>query len=161
MASLLDTLPAVIPRIELRLDDVQSVNGGDKKPFIICHSRPLEQSEVELLRSYGVVLEWNSSYMNIPVTKLNFDYLTLDIHDKQARLLLMKNDLSDYHVVVLCRRWEGLDDFVEDIQCENVVRSFPLKSPFKADWDTLLLASKIHAPSCVKAIWRVVKSALN
>ena len=159
--SLLDQLPSVIQRPELKQDDVQSVAGGSDKRFIITHSRPLEQSEVELLRSYGVHLEWNSSYMNIPVSKLKFDYLTLDIHDKQARLLLMKNDLSDYHVVVLCRRWEGLDDFVEDIKCDNVVRSFPLKSPFKADWDTLLLASKIHAPSCVKAIWRAVKSALQ
>lgn len=162
MSSILDNLPSVIPRQELKLDDVQSVQGDrESKPIIIAHSRPLEQGEKDLLRGYGTYLEWSSSYMNIPVQKLKFDYLTLDLHDKQARLLLMCNDLSSYHVVILCRRWEGLDDFVNDIQADNVVRSFPDKSPFKLNWDTLLLASKIHAPSCGKAVLRFLLNLVS
>lgn len=154
MSSILDNLPSVIPKAELKLDDVQSVSGGDGKPFIIVHSRELSHEEKELFRGYGTLLEWNSSFQNIPLHKLKFDYLLLDIHDKQARLLLMKNDTEPYHVVVVCRRWEGLDDFISDVVCENVVRTLPARSPFKADWDALLLASKIHAPSCAKAILR-------
>lgn len=154
MSSILDNLPAIIPKNELRLDDVQSVSGGDGKPFLIVHSRELTQEEKELFRSYGVVLEWNPSFQNIPLNKLKFDYLLLDIHDKQARLLLMKNDTQPYNIVVVCRKWEGLDDFVHDVCCENVVRTLPARSPFKGDWDALLLASKIHAPSCAKAVLR-------
>lgn len=159
--SILDNLPAVIPKNELRLDDVQSVNGGDGKSFIIIHSRDLTTEEKDLFRTYGVVLEWNSSFQNIPLQKLKFDYLLLDIHDKQARLLLMKNDTEPYHIVVVCRKWECLDDFVNDVGCQNVVRNLPARSPFKADWDALLLASKIRAPSCILAVWRLVKSFLS
>lgn len=161
MASILDSLPAVVPKNELKLDDVQSVQGGDDKPFIIIHSRELSSEEKELFRSYGTVLEWNSSFQNIPLPKLKFDYLLLNIHDKQARLLLMKNDTEPYHIVVVCRKWEGLDDFVEDVRHTNVVRTLPARSPFKADWDALLLASKIRAPSCILAVWRLIKSFLS
>lgn len=154
MSSILDNLPSVIPKNELKLDDVSSVNGGDGKSFIIVHSRDLSSDEKDLFRTYGTVLEWNSSFQNIPLHKLKFDYLLLDINDKQARLLLMKNDTEPYHIVVVCRKWEGLDDFVSEVCCENVVRTLPARSPFKNDWDALLLANKIHAPSCAKAVLR-------
>ena len=58
MSSVLDNLPSVIPRQELKLDDVQSVQGDrESKPIIIAHSRPLEQGEKDLLRGYGTHLE--------------------------------------------------------------------------------------------------------
>lgn len=155
-SSILDNMPSVIPRTELKQDDVQSVNGGDGKPHIIVHSRELTPHEKDLFRSYGTVLEWSPSFANIPLAKLRFDYLLLDIHQKEARVLLMVNPLDDYHVVGVCRSWEQLDDWAGQINVENLLRTLPARSPFKGDWDALLCSQKINAPSCTKAIIRLV-----
>ena len=156
MASILDNLPAVVPRAELKQDDVQSIAGGDNKPHIIIHSRDLTQEEKDLFRSYGTVLEWSPSYANIPISKLRFDYLLLNIHQKEARVLLMVNPLDDYHLVGVCRSWEQLDDWAGQVQVENLLRTLPARSPFKANWDALLCSEKINAPSCTKAIIRLL-----
>lgn len=156
MASLLDNLPAVIPKAELKQDDVQSVNGGDGKPHIVVHSRDLTGEEKDLFRSYGTVLEWSPSFANIPLAKLKFDYLLLNIHQKEARVLLMVNPTEDYHIVGICRSWEQLDDWGSQIQVENLLRTLPARSPFKADWDALLCSEKINAPSCAKAVIRLL-----
>ena len=153
--SLLDNLPSVIQRPELKQDDVQSVAGGDGKPHIIIHSRDLTGEEKDLFRSYGTVLEWSPSFANIPIHKLKFDYLLLNIHQKEARVLLMVNPTDDYHLVGVCRSYEQLDDWQDQIKVENVLRSLPAKNPFKASWDALLTSQKINAPSCSKALIRL------
>jgi len=161
MASILDNLPAVIPRNELKADDVQSVAGGDGKRYIIIHSRNLTQEEKDLLRSYGEVLEYSPAYTNIPLAKLRFQYLLLDINLKEARVLLQKNTIEDFHVVILCRWWEQELPFLQQIQPENILRNLPARSPFVEDFNRMLLQSKISSPSCILAIWKLVKSALN
>jgi hypothetical protein len=127
----------------------------------VVHSRDLTPDEKALFASYGTVLEWSASFTNIPLAKLKFDYLLLNAHDKQARILLMKNSTEPYHVVSLCRRWEQLDDFIGQVKCENVLRSLPERSPFKSDWDALLVSEKINAPSCAKAVLRLVLDVLG
>jgi hypothetical protein len=155
MSSLLDNLPSVIQRPELKADDVQSVAGGDGKPHIVIHSRELTPEEKELFRSYGTTLEWTPSFANIPLHKLRFDYLLLNIHDKEARVLLMVNPTEDYHLVGVCRSWEQLDDWSGQVHVENLLRTLPARSPFKANWDALLTSQKINAPSCSKALIRL------
>lgn len=156
MSSLLDNLPSVIPRAELRLDDVQSVSErGDDRPIIIVHSREVEVHEKDLLRSYGVVLEWAESFQNIPLAKLKFDFLLVSVHSKDGRLLLQKNPLDAYQVVILCKKYEMLDDWIDDIQHVNVIRSLPARSPFKHDFCALLTQPKIRQPSCGKAVLRL------
>lgn len=158
--SLLDNLPAIIPKSELKQDDVQSVAGGDDKPFIIIHSREVLQDEKDLLRSYGEVLEYSPAYVNIPLAKLRFRYLLLNINEKEARVLLQKNSTEAYHVVCLCRWWEKEESFLEQIKPENVLRKLPARSPFADDFNRMLLTSKVSAPSCALAIWKLVKSFL-
>ena len=161
MSSLLDSLPNVIVRPELKADDVQSVAGGDSKPHIIIHSRELTGDEKDLFRAYGTVLEWTPSFANIPLAKLRFDYLLLNIHDKEARVLLMVNPTDDYHLVGICRSWEQLDDWAGQVHVENLLRTLPSRSPFKANWDALLTSQKINAPSCTKALIRLVLDVLG
>jgi hypothetical protein len=161
MTSLLDNLPSVIARPELKQDDVQSVNGGDGKPHIIIHSRELTGEEKDLFRSYGTVLEWSPSFANIPLAKLRFDYLLLNIHQKEARVLLMVNPTDDYHLVGVCRSWEALDDWAGQVHVENLLRTLPARSPFKANFDALLCSEKINAPSCAKALIRLVLDVMG
>ena len=160
MASILDNLPAVIPRQELKADDVQSVAGGDDKPFILIHSRPLSQEEKDLLKSYGEVLEYSPAYTNIPLAKLRFRYLLLDINQKESRVLLQKNSTEAYHVVCICRWWEKEESFLQQLHPENVLRHLPARSPFADDFNRMLLTGKVSAPSCALAIWKLIKSFL-
>jgi len=159
--SFLDNLPAVIPRHELKSEDVQSVADGDGKRFIIIHSRPMTQEEKDLLRSYGEVLEYSPAYVNLPLAKLRFQYLLLDINLKESRVLLQKNSTDDFHVVCLCRWWEQHLDFLKELHPENVLRHLPAKSPFVEDFNRMMLTGKVTSPSCILAVWRLVKSALN
>lgn len=131
------------------------------KPFLIVTSRPLVQEEKDVLRSYGKLLEWDESFINIPLESHTFDYLTLDIHNKQARVMLMKTNSENYHIVIVSRCWESEDDFIEDIKPENVVRSLPARQPFKVDFDTLLSTQKIRKPSCIKSVIRLVFKILS
>ena len=158
--SVLDNLPSVIPRQELRQDDVQSVQGGDDRPFIIIHSRPILQEEKDLLRSYGELLEYSPAYVNIPLGKLRFRYLLLDINEKEARILLQKNATESYHIICICRWWEKEEAFLEQIHPENILRKLPARSPFADDFNRMLLTGKVSAPSCLLAVWKLVKGFL-
>lgn len=158
--SLLDNLPPVIKN-QIVEEDVKSVNGEIDKPFLIVHSRPLEEEEKNLLRSYGTLIIWSSAYRNIPLSKHKFHYMTLDINDKDVRMLLMTNPLDAYHVVVLCRKWEQEDDFIDDVPSENVMRHLPAQQAFKNDFDKLMLSAKIRAPSCTKALLRLFLSLFS
>jgi hypothetical protein len=164
MSLSLDNLPPLKKSVDL--SDVKSSSKTTDlekkdKPFIIVHSREVELEEKELLRSYGTILEWHPSFQNIPLTSHKFEYCLVDVNNKDARMLLMKTDLSLYHVVILCRRWEQEDDFVNDCQSENVLRRLPPRQAFKQDFDTLLLSSKIRQPNCGKALIRFLWKAVD
>lgn len=159
-SSVLDKLPSVIKQM-VDESDVKSVVDDVDRPFLIVHSRKVEQEEKELLKSYGPVLEWDSSFINIPLSSHKFNYCLLDIHNKDVRMLLMKTDLSQYHVVILSRKWESEDDFHEDVEAENVIRSLPPRQAFVSEFNRLLLAKKIRKPSCGKAVLRLVLKVLS
>ncbi len=152
--SILDSLPPVIKR-EVDPSDVKEVDGPkDARPFILACSRALQPEELELLRSYGKVLVFHESYRNIPMASHLFDYAVFDLHSKVHRDTLAKEDLSRYHVVCVIGRLDGHDDFSQDLRAENCVRTMPARQAFKSEFDRLLLAKKVRAPSMLKSIWR-------
>jgi hypothetical protein len=152
--SLLDSLPPVIKR-ELDRSDVKEVEAPkDTKPFILACSRKLEPAELDLLKSYGKVLVFHHSYVNIPLDSHQFNYAVFDLHEKVHRDTLAKEDLTKYNVVCIVGRLDGHDDFTEDIHAVNCVRTMPARQAFKSEFDRLLLAKKIRAPSLLKSVWR-------
>ena len=54
--------------------------------------------DVSLLSSFGKVLEYDNSYINIPLANHQFNYLCVDISEKQHRNLLQKENLDNYNV---------------------------------------------------------------
>lgn len=152
--SLLDNLPPVIKR-ELDRSDVKEVDAPkDVKPFILACSRKLEAEEMDLLKSYGKVLAFHHSYVNIPLSQHQFDYAVFDLHEKVHRDTLAKEDLTKYHVVCIVSRLDSHDDFSDDIGAVNCVRTFPQKQAFKSEFERLLISRKIRAPSLLKSVWR-------
>jgi|GEM_PF-4999391 len=157
--SVLDKLPSFI---SVSQSDVKEQEPKNEKPFILVfesnHNKP---ENVSLLSSYGKVIEWHSSFVNIPLSQQIFDYLLIDISDKIHRQLLMKEDLTKYNIVVVCEWYQDDDDFVEDVKSQNVLHNLPARQAFKSDFDKLLLSKKIRKPSCAKTVLRVLKKLLN
>lgn len=161
IARVLNGLPRVMKQVveEEKKSDPDSVVVD--RPFLLIHTRDIESDEKELLKTYGHVFEWDPSFVNIPLSAHSFRYGLLNLHHKDVRMLLMKTDLTPYHVVIVSRVWESEDDFHEDIQAENVIHSFPPRQAFAPDFNRLLLTPKIRKPSCVKALVRFVLKGLS
>lgn len=156
--SILDKLPSLV---NISQDDVKSISQVEEKQFILVFETKHRPEDVSLLSTYGKVMEYDSSYINIPLNKHQFDYLLININDKAHRQMLMKEDLNSYNVIVICAWWQEDDDFVEDVKAQNVIHHLPPKQAFKADFDRLLLSKKIRKPSCGKTILRLLKKVLN
>lgn len=133
--------------------------------FIIAHSTHVSDEEIALLREYGKVLVFDPSvYLNIPIHKLEFDYILLDLRRKEDRRYFQNIEhdaLTQFHVVSYCYSFEKDEDFHEDLGSINIITKFPDRQAFKADFDRLLLQKKIAKPraalSCFKSCLRLVK----
>ena len=174
--SVIDRLPPIIKKVE---DEVVLVNEvvnavvqsprdlackeerpDVSKPFILICSRELKPEELVDLQGYGKVLKWRDSYLNIPLKEHQFDYCLVDIHNKTHRQMLMKEDLKSYHLVCVVGYIDAHDDFIDDTNAENTVRSLPDHQAKKSDFDRLLLANKLKKPnllkSCLRAFLRLL-----
>lgn len=159
--SILDHLPPVIKR-ELDVSDVKAVEAPkDAKPFILACSRELKPEELELLRSYGKVLVFHQSFVNIPLAQHQFDYAVFNLNEKVHRDTLAKEDLSKYHVVCIIGLLDIHDDFSADVGAVNCVRTFPARQAFKSEFDRLLVSPKIRKPSFAKSVLRFLCGIAN
>lgn len=158
--SILDNLPPVIKR-DLSLDDVKVQDEPQGKPFILACSRLLTPEEQELLKLYGRLLIWDSSFRNIPLKSHKADYLVFNLMEKVHRDTLAKEDLSDYHVVCVVSLLDSYDDFASDLGAVNLVRTFPARQAFKGEFDRLLISPKIRKPSVAKTILRFLCGLAN
>jgi hypothetical protein len=139
------------------------------KVFLIVASRDLEAEELELLKLYGKVLEYDNCHINIPLFELikqnEAKYVVFDIRNKQHRMAISKAssecESNNAHLVAVVHSWEKLDDFVDDAKCENCMSSLPPKQAFKEDFDTLLLEKKIRQPSMLKNVVRMISKVLG
>lgn len=156
--SILDKLPSLV---NISQDDVKSINPVEEKQFILVFEAKHKPEDVALLSTYGKVMEYDSSYINIPLNKHQFDYLLININDKAHRQMLMKENLDNYNVIVVCAWWQEDDDFIGDCMAKNVIHHLPAKQAFKPDFDRLLLCKKIRKPSCGKTVLRILKKVLN
>jgi hypothetical protein len=139
------------------------------KLFLIVCSRDVDNDELNLLKLYGKVLQYDDCHINIPLFELikqnESNYVLFDIRNKEHRMAISKAisnfNENNVHLVGLVRCWEKLDDFIDDSKCENCMSHLPPKQAFKYDFDTLLLEKKIREPSMAKNIMRLVSSFFN
>lgn len=154
MSLSLDNLPPLKKNVDL--SDVKSSAPPEQKekPFILASSRDVSLEELDLLKSYGSCLIWHESFRNIPLSSHKFDYSLFDLRQKTHRDALMKEDLAKYNVVCIVSLFDSFDDFPQDIDAVNCIRTFPARQAFKQDFDRLLVSSKIRKPSLVKSVLR-------
>lgn len=139
------------------------------KLFLIVCSRDVNNDELNLLKLYGKVLQYDDCHINIPLFELikqnEANYVLFDIRNKEHRMAISKAISSckenNAHLVGLVRSWEKLDDFIGDSNCENCMSHLPPKQAFKSDFDTLLLEKKIREPSIFKNVLRLASNFFN
>lgn len=147
-------------------DDIEEKNEKSLRFILVC-SRDLEPEELELFNLYGKVLEYDDCYINIPLEKLikndpSIYYVIFDIRKKNHRASLSKElHTKLFHIIAIIHKWEEMDDFIDDANCENCLSSLPIKQAFKKDFDRLLLEKKIREPSCLKNMFRIAHKAFN
>lgn len=149
--------------------DINQIGKGNVLPekevkFMLICSRDLEEEELDLLHGYGKILVYDECHVNISLDQLTADiqYIIFDVRKKSHRMAISKEMNNQiYHIVAVIHKWQELDDFIDDANCENCITSFPPKQAFKKDFDKLLLEKKIRKPSCSKNIFRVCFKAIN
>ncbi len=175
--SLIDTLPPVIqmerkeaspaPKekfdVELhaerelgqrQLNELKEYDPETKRFVIVC-SRELSDEDEKVFAQHGKVLRWKKeSFLNLPFEQLDFDFLFIDIREKEARLTLNRQDLDKYNkVAYVYAIQKGVDDFLSEIDTVDI-SSIPKFAINARDFKHQLLTQKITAPSLAKSFLR-------
>ena len=124
------------------------VNIVASTPFIILHTIDIGKADLNVLKSYGKVVNYNIAVEgSLPLTSLVCDYLCLNLRVKADRNYFDSQDTSQCKVVCYISRLEVFDSLIEDLGVHNVIIAFPDQTHFKADFDKLLLANATAEPS--------------
>jgi hypothetical protein len=166
--SLIDNLPPVIkPEVHVKPEVKVVVEPKEKfdlelkeydpetKRFIIVCSRDLSAEDEDVFKQHGKTLRWKKeSFLNLPFEQLDFDFLFIDIREKEARLTLNRQDLSKYNkVAYVFAIQKGVDDFLSEIDTVDI-SSIPKYAINAKDFKHQLLTQKITAPSLAKSFLR-------
>lgn len=162
--SRLDTLPSVVNRVfqpDVPVEDVPVKAVNDKSILVLC-SKTLSQEDMDVFEEYGSVVVWNDKYVNVPLSQIPpFDYLVGDMSSKNFRLTLGRTDLSAYKIVSYVSVLQKVEDFIEQVPCNNVLTSIPHHAINKADFDNQLQNAKLISPSVVKSFFKWVLGCLK
>jgi hypothetical protein len=129
----------------------------EEKRFVIICSRDISEDDITVFRQHGHVLKWKKeSFLNIDFEQLDFDFLLIDIREKEARLTLNRQDLSKYNkVAYVYAIQKGIDDFLTEIDAVDL-SSIPEHAVNAKDFKHQLMTQKITAPSVAKSFLRFV-----
>lgn len=136
--------------------DLELHQEADKRFVIIC-SRDMSDQDVAIFREHGKVLKWKKeSFLNIDFEQLDFDFLLIDIREKEARLTLNRQDLTKYNkVAYVYAIQKGIDDFLDEMDTVDI-SSIPEHAINTKDFKHQLMTQKITAPSLTKSFLRFV-----
>ncbi len=137
----------------------------EKEKFMFILTKDFDKEDIELLKEYGRVIIFNYKvYVNVPIDKLDFDYLILDIREREDRYYLQQLDprlLESIHMISFCHSYEKFEEYHDEIGVKNIISKLPEKHAFKEEFNRLLLLKKIGKPramlSCYKSLLRLVK----
>lgn len=141
----------------------------DNKAFIIVISRDASEDDISLLKEYGRVIIFDHKvYKNVALDSLDFDYLIVDLRERDDRHYIEQMDphvLENYNLISLCHSFQKEDRFHEELGVDNIITKLPEKQAFKAEFDRLLLQKKITKPhatlSCIKSVIKVLQGDWN
>lgn len=158
--SLLDNLKAISNNSSSSAqNDINDIKKEER--FIVVHSKDISREDKDEFQTYGRVVFWDGRYQNMKYTDIEFDYLFVDIRDKQARYNLASQNLEVYNVVLYVSWYEKIEEFIEQIMSKtkdnaNVITSVPNKCISKEHFNRSLLTEKLSSPSCIKSFLKTL-----
>jgi hypothetical protein len=115
---------------------------------LILHTIDLPSDVMAVLDGYGKVVEYDATVEGaLPIDKLVFDYLLLDIRKKADRAYFDKQDTNPFSTICYISPIEQFDSLIEDLNCNSVITQFPPRQHFKEDYNKLLLSTSTGSPS--------------
>jgi len=132
-----------------------------KQTIVLC-SKKLSPENIDIFSEFGSVVIWQDKYLNVPLNEITpFDYLIGDMTSKNFRLTLGRTDLSQYAIVSYVSTIQKIEDFIEQVPCNNILTSIPSHAVNKADFDNQLQNAKLVSPSMIKSIFKWVLACLK
>jgi hypothetical protein len=132
---------------------LEEVKQEFKKKFILCITRDFSKEDKSLFKNHDLLEYEDDIHKNIPIDSYKWDVLVLDLRKKTDRYCYMKNvkpKKEQYNVICFCFKFEE-DDI--DIECDNVLSSFPVKQARIEDFELLLLQKRIIKPRWWKSLF--------
>jgi hypothetical protein len=160
-------LPAIIPVIAQALSDekeepvYQAKLDLDVKKFVLCITKDLKKEDFAVLSDYKVVRYHDDTHRNIPINSFHWDILILDLREKGDRYCFMKEvqpARNKYNIIAYCHSFE-VDDI--DIDCDNVLSSFPVRQARKEDFEMLLMMKRITKPKWWKSLFTCIVNFIH
>jgi len=161
-------VPAVIPTVppvpvssSIPSPSPVSPDPSGKQTIVLC-SKKLSASDIDIFGEFGAVVIWQDKYLNVPLSQITpFDYLIGDMTSKNFRLTLGRTDLTQYAIVSYVSTIQKIEDFIQQVPCNNVLTSIPAHAVNKADFDNQLQNAKLVSPSVIKSAFQWVLACLK
>jgi len=148
----MNPLPVIIKELPSVLDpppviQLEEIKFDPAKKFILCITKDLKEKDKALFKDYKFVEYDDDIHRNVPIHSYEWDFLVLDLREKQDRYVYMKEVTparEKYIVLVYCHSFEA--DEPVDVDANNVITSFPARQARKEDFQTLLMMKRIKKP---------------
>ena len=140
---------------------LDAVPAADSRPIIVLCSKRMTQEDQDIFAEFGNVVVWVPKYNNVPLSQITpFAYLLVDITDKTARIMLSRNDLSQYRVISYVSPLHKLEDFIVQTDSQNVITSIPAHCVNQSDFENALLNPKLVSPNLIRTILKYLLGCL-
>jgi hypothetical protein len=129
----------------------ESVSQPQIKPFIILHTKNIDNDDLDSFRSFGnekVIIFDESVEGKIKLCDFKpFSYLFLDLRNKHHRHFFDINDTDNYNIVCYISQIESFDPLIDSLAADRVCTKFPKRTHLQDDFDKSLLTEKTDSPN--------------
>lgn len=141
--------PVAVPPIDLSAPVAPAeAQKGDR--IIVVHTKDIEAEELALFQFHGKCVRWDDRWMNIPLMSLpEWDYLFVDVREKNARSMLGLADTSKYNIIAYIPFYHKGEKFIDQLEAVALTK-FPLRAISKEDFNRQLLNEKLQSPSIAR-----------
>jgi len=127
------------------------------KKIILCTYKEIPKNQINTLKQYGKVLQFNELMINISPEQLDFDYLILnfkeEIHRNYYQFNFYKN--NNYYYIL----YRFFFETNNGITFNNELNELPQRQLDKINYHKLLLRKKLESPKWYVSLFRTCFSS--
>lgn len=154
-----NSVPVLSGSLNYPMPAIQNINPPAPQPinnkrFVIIHTVEIPEEDLKTFQSYGKVVMYNYEIENnISLDNLLFDYMFIDMNCRNGRRYYDNSDTTNYNVVAYISFLEKFDNYIYNLDAQNVLSAFPPRVHYKEMFDASLLQTVTDAPSkCLSVI---------